>query len=257
MFIQIVLRYLGVVAVLSLLACAPKANFAVTNTNPDLSAIVNGKPVLATDLYARHTVAVMPEGSTPCTGVIIAPHFILSAGHCAKYFAEGNIYFGLIAKKGKATVYKVKNVTPHPRYCDTCFFGDTEPADFKDYAIVEFSEELPAGFEPVKFATHKQIKKGTIIHLAGYGLDENQKVDFVMKKTQVPVKAVGDFEFMTDETKSGSCQGDSGGPAFIMVENKIYLAGITSRGDALCRGHGLYGIASVEADWLKSVVLKQ
>lgn len=244
-------------SVLVLNSCSPAQNFSQKFIAPEPVAIVNGKPVLASDLYARHTVAVMPEGATPCTGVIIAPHFILSAGHCAKYFAEGNIYFGLVAKKDKAVVYKVKNVTPHPRYCDSCFFADTEPADFKDYAIVEFAEELPAGFAPVKFATHNQIKKGTIMHLAGYGLDENRKVDFVMKKTQVPVIAVGDFEFMTDETKSGSCQGDSGGPAFIMVDGKIYLAGITSRGDALCRGHGLYGIASVEAEWLKSVVLKQ
>lgn len=242
------------VSILALAACSPANNFKTANLNSDSATIVNGKAVLATDLYARHTVAIAPKDLGPCTGVIIAPHFILSAAHCADYFSKGDIYFGLVAKVGKATVYKVKNVTSHPKYCGSCFFADTEPADFKDYAIVEFEEELPTGFKPVEIAKRKQIKKGTTIHVAGFGLDENRKSDGVMKATRIPVTVVGEFEFMTDETKSGSCQGDSGGPAFIMEDGKIYLAGITSRGDALCRQHGLYGIPAAEMDWINSVI---
>lgn len=244
------------ISMLALVACSPTNNFNTSNAVIDSATIVNGKAVVATDLYARHTVAIAPKDLGPCTGVIIAPHFILSAAHCAEYFSKGEIFFGLVAKAGKATIYKVKNVTPHPKYCGSCFFGDTEPADFKDYAIVEFEEDLPAGFKPVQMATIKQIKKGTTIHLAGYGLDENKKYDGVLKATRVPVAAVGDYEFMTDETKSGSCQGDSGGPAFVMDDGKIYLAGITSRGDGGCSNHGLYGIPAVEMDWINSVINK-
>lgn len=244
------------VSILALAACSPANNFKTSNQFTDSATIVNGKAVVATDLYARHTVAIAPENNTPCTGVIIAPHFILSAAHCADYFSKGHIYFGLISKIGKAIVYKVKNVTPHPSYCGSCFFGDTEPADFKDYAIVEFAEDLPPGFKPVQMATLTQIKKGTTIHLAGYGLDEKYEYDGVLKATRAPVTAVGNYEFMTDETKNGSCRGDSGGPAFVIEDGKIYLAGITSRGDALCRNYGMYGIPAVEMDWINSVINK-
>lgn len=241
-------------AILALVSCSPANNFNSVNLVNDSATIVNGKPVLATDLYARHTVAIAPENSTPCTGVIIAPHFILSAAHCADYFSKGHIFFGLVAKTGLATVYKVKNVTSHPKYCSTCFFADTEPADFKDYAIVEFAEELPVGFKPVELATFKQIKKGSKVHLAGYGFDENFKYDGILKATRAPVTAVGQFEFVTDETKNGTCRGDSGGPAFILEDSKIYLAGITSRGDALCNTYGIYGIPAAEIDWINSVI---
>lgn len=245
---------LGSIVLLALVACAP-ANHVNSNEVLDATNIVNGKAVVSTDLYARHTVAIIPEGqSGPCTGVIIAPHFILSAGHCAKHFAKAEIYFGLIAKKDQSIVYKVKKITPHPKYCDTCMAPAEEPGDFKDYLLLEFEEDLPPGFQTVPVATLKQIKKGTTIHLAGFGIDENYKYDAVMKKTRVPLTAVGQYEFMTDETKTGSCTGDSGGPAFIVEDNKIFLAGITSRGDASCRKYGLYGIPAVEADWIKSVI---
>lgn len=241
---------------LALVACAPSYNLNTTNTLADPTAIVNGKPVEAKDLYARHTVAITPEQLNPCTGVVIAPHFILSAGHCDGSFKNGEIYFGLEAKKGKAVVYKIKNVTPHPSYCPTCDYGGMEPGNYKDYAIVEFAEDLPPGFKPVAFATLKQIKKGTTIHLAGFGIDGDYKYDGIMKKTQVPVVAVGEFEFMTDEKKTGSCHGDSGGPAFIMEDGKLYLAGITSRGEASCRGAGIYGMPAAEIEWIKKTIAK-
>lgn len=252
---KFLLKFVLPIAMLALVACAPSNNNLETaNEVTDSATIVNGKPVSSKDLYARHTVAIFAENSSPCTGVIIAPHFILSAAHCELEGAD--IYFGLVATKKQAVYYKVKNVTPHPRYSAAANMGGAEPGDYKDYAIVEFSEDLPPGFKPVPFATLKQITKGTTIHLSGYGIDENYKYDGIMKKTQVSVVAIGEFEFMTDEKKTGSCHGDSGGPAYIMVDNKLYLAGITSRGEAQCRGYGIYGMPAAEMGWIKSVINK-
>ena len=248
------LRILITISFFVLLACAPSHDLSSQPFLTEPASIVNGTAVKAKDLYAYHTVAITPQKINPCTGVIIAPHFILSAGHCKGSFDKGEIYFGLEAKKGKAVVVQIKSVTPHPSYCHECDLGGMAPGDFKDYAIVEFAEELPPGFKPVEFANLKQIKVGTIIHLAGFGIDENYKYDGIMKKTQVPVIAVGDFEFMTDEKKTGSCHGDSGGPAFILEGGKLYLAGITSRGEASCRGAGIYGMPAAEIEWIKRVI---
>ncbi|AZZ35297.1 hypothetical protein CIK05_00255 [Bdellovibrio sp. qaytius] len=239
-------------AVFAFTACSQSTNSQTVHAVSDSASIVNGRPVIATDLYAKHTVAVAPVGEDPCTGVIIAPHFILSAGHCADYFENGEIFFGLKADKS-ATVYKIKNVTLHPKYCPRCT-GRLDLADANDLSIVEFAEELPKGFEPVEFATLEQVKVGTHVHLAGYGIDENSHYDGAMKVTEVLIDQVGSSEIMTNELKSGSCNGDSGGPAYILENNKLLLAGITSRGDGPCRQLGIYTIPAAHQTWINTVL---
>lgn len=64
--------------------------------------------------------------------------------------------------------------------------------------------------------------------------------DGELMKTQAPVKDVFDHEFILDETKNGTCEGDSGGPVFVEENGVQYLVGITSRGDLLCNGQGIY-----------------
>jgi secreted trypsin-like serine protease len=64
--------------------------------------------------------------------------------------------------------------------------------------------------------------------------------DGELMKTQAPVKSVYDHEFILDETKNGTCEGDSGGPVFVEENGVQYLVGITSRGDLLCNGVGIY-----------------
>jgi secreted trypsin-like serine protease len=64
--------------------------------------------------------------------------------------------------------------------------------------------------------------------------------DGELMKTQAPVKDVFDHEFILDETKNGTCEGDSGGPVFVEENGVQYLVGITSRGDLLCNGEGIY-----------------
>lgn len=239
-------------AVFAITACSQSINSQTVHAVSDSASIVNGRPVVATDLYAKHTVAVAPVGQAPCSGVIIAPHFILSAGHCADYIENGEIFFGLNADKS-ATVYKIKNVTLHPGYCPQCT-GSLGLADANDLSIVEFAEDLPAGFEPVEFAALEQIQVGTNVHLAGYGIDENYRYDGAMKVSQVLIDLVGSSEIMTNELKSGSCSGDSGGPAYVLENNKLLLAGITSRGDGPCRELGIYTIPAKHQTWINTVL---
>ena len=64
--------------------------------------------------------------------------------------------------------------------------------------------------------------------------------DGELMQAQASVKSVFDHEFILDETKSGTCEGDSGGPVFVEENGVQYLVGITSRGDLLCNGIGIY-----------------
>lgn len=236
-------------------ACSQSQDLSKSQQPSNANYIINGELVKATDLYAKHTVALGPAiGDQICTGVIIAPHFILTAGHCADGIEKGVIYFGLVAtKKTAKAIYKITKVTLHPRYCESCLMADGLLNNGNDLSIVEFDKDLPEGYEPIKFSDVASIKPDAKVFLAGYGSTEKKQYD-VLKVTDVLVKQIADTEFKTIENKSGSCDGDSGGPAFLLTEEKLTLAGITSRGDSDCHKHGIYTIPETHADWITEVV---
>ncbi len=61
-------------------------------------------------------------------------------------------------------------------------------------------------------------------------------------------------EIGVDQSKGrGACEGDSGGPAYAFVNGKIYLWGITSRGEKSCSSYGIYSNALVYAPWIAKV----
>jgi secreted trypsin-like serine protease len=74
--------------------------------------------------------------------------------------------------------------------------------------------------------------------------------DGELMKTQASVKDVFEHEFILDETKNGTCEGDSGGPVFVEENGIQYLIGITSRGDLLCNGVGIYTAVPSFIDFL-------
>lgn len=74
--------------------------------------------------------------------------------------------------------------------------------------------------------------------------------DGELRKTTAPVAYKSESEFVLNETNSGSCSGDSGGPAYIQTEGRLYLVGITSRGNLSCDSRGVYTSISAHIDWL-------
>ena len=74
--------------------------------------------------------------------------------------------------------------------------------------------------------------------------------DGELMKTQAFVKTIFDHEFVLDEKNSGTCEGDSGGPVFVEENGVQYLVGITSRGDLLCNGIGIYTAVPSFIEWI-------
>lgn len=74
--------------------------------------------------------------------------------------------------------------------------------------------------------------------------------DGELRKTQTTIKYFSQSEFVLDEKTTGTCEGDSGGPVFIEKEGKLYLVGLTSRGDLLCDGEGVYTSIPSFIDWI-------
>ena len=59
--------------------------------------------------------------------------------------------------------------------------------------------------------------------------------------------------FYAPITEGGQCNGDSGGPTFYTVGGKRYVAGVTSNGDAQCRGFNVSTSVQDYYDWIISI----
>ena len=213
--------------------------------------IVNGRPVLAGENYVSHTVAV-GDNELFCTGVIISSHHILTAAHCEEGLVGGKVFFGLDAAKFEHRA--ITAVTAHPDYCRKSDCGTSSSEDDFDILVIEFSGQLPLGFEPVPVASKVDLQAGTKIHLAGYGLNEFGRYEDILKVAEVPFERMnGTTEFRTTENSAGTCQGDSGGPAFILKNDKLMVAGLTSRGDGPCRQVGIYTMVNYFSDWINGI----
>lgn len=104
----------------------------------------------------------------------------------------------------------------------------------------------------------EEIKNGNII--CDYDvLDESQlptcfelnmSGDGELRKTTAPVAYTSESEFVLDETAAGSCSGDSGGPAYMEIDGKLYVVGVTSRGNLTCDSRGIYTSLYAHMDWL-------
>jgi secreted trypsin-like serine protease len=255
----------------SVLGCSKKKtspeSFVPTNQS---SSIINGEIVLSDNILGHSTVGLLLKikGTwfQACTGSIIAPNMIMTAAHCLSYVnvnrdnIEINFSLNTVANEIQAdpdadhiedvsSVFNtigVVDIVTHEKYISGVDY---------DIAIIRLKKDIPtthrvAEFLPLSFvddSTQKLTIDGQTkdVTLLGFGLiNENPgESSSVLRITTVPARFEGST-LVTDQTHgTGACNGDSGGPAFVQIDQKDYLVGVT-HGPYLdyvtCHEYGVY-----------------
>jgi secreted trypsin-like serine protease len=260
-----VLRRTLLASALNVLALAAAA--------PTSSAIVGGRDASPGEYPA---VAKISYGVFQCTGTLIAPDTVLTAGHCSSVDA------GVIGtpvtwptalidvriggtKTGEGERVPVSRVVAHENYLATSGY---------DISLLKLSRGSTQA--PVKVAGASETgiwSPGTLETIVGWGVtEENGDAPDTLQEGEVPITtdaycadAYGDFDGDTmvcagyPEGGVDTCQGDSGGPMFgRLSDGTRRVVGTTSFGDGCARPGrpGVYGRVgdSTLREWIRSRV---
>jgi secreted trypsin-like serine protease len=202
-----------------------------------------------------------------CTGTLIAPTFVITAGHCAgepgefsgiRVFAEADVQHDPTYPfaGGPNTVEAVRWAS-FPGFTEDLFF-------LHDVGMIELAKpiSLPAGASYGRLPTAGQFnsfnkqrgKQDISFTSVGYGLQQsfpdaaswkehNQRIRMVAhpKLNQIDTGFVGDFSMLLSNNTAtgGTCFGDSGGPNYLGGNSSNLIAAVTSFGiNGNCAGTG-------------------
>jgi secreted trypsin-like serine protease len=266
-------------AALAILACtgAVTAGIAVPATGAPRahSSIVGGRA--ANPAEFPYAVAIFRKGRMHCSGSVIAPTKVLTAGHCVDGFNLANfqVIVGRPNLRNAASGQSI-GVTSgrvHP---------DFEQTGLHDVAVLTLAQ--PAGVTPIALATPEQNNATTFpgagLEVAGYGATKpfGAHLSQLLKTTVEVVrpdsrclraysrdlfapesmicalgarrKHAGRFKIHTS-----ACSGDSGGPLVAHTPTGPVEVGTVSYGGALCglpSAPSVYSRVSSSIDFINS-----
>jgi MYXO-CTERM domain-containing protein len=244
-------------------SAAPVDSGSSTRVQPDASYVIGGTAVPPGKW--PDTVAVLGQGA--CTGTLIAPDVVLTAGHCADMNPTTVIANTTDYQGQGGTRATVKSVTAYPNW-ETSF----------DVSVIVLQQPL-TGITPRKVGTgctfDEGFSDGTMVRLVGFGLTDTagQGNNTKLNETMSPVtdsdcsgpggcsqgaKPAG--EFIAGGSGQDSCFGDSGGPVYLETPRGVVVIGAVSRGlegsATPCGGGGIYVRTDKIVEWIEQTAGK-
>jgi len=212
-------------------------------------------------------VAVGNDAQFGCTGTLIAPNVVVTAGHCVDFATR--IGIGADVSSLPLTVIKVKKKVRHPKY---------HKGLHNDLMVLVLAKNV-VGVTPRALATKAMIDAATDARVVGFGnVDAAGTFGYGVKRyVDIPIASnscEGSVGGHDDHVSYGcdpkyelvagrpllaqdTCTGDSGGPIYLPKGNGWVLAGATSRAtdSAMnnCGDGGVYVRIDKYRAWIASI----
>lgn len=228
--------------------------------------IIGGQDATGTEDFAQTLVVLynVAQGSL-CTASILSDSILLTAAHCVEGApTDLRVVFGPdLEKAAKARrIQAVEKFVVSPLWP----IRQNLPTNTGDIALVKFKGGLPAGYKVAELMTDlAKLSDGQQVMLAGYGISDGVKQtgSGILRSVETTIKTVGftRTEILIDQTQGkGACHGDSGGPAYIRVDGKLKVFGVTSRGvndpNNDCSVAAAYTSVPFYAEWIARTSLE-
>lgn len=214
----------------------------------------------------RDTVAVLGAQGT-CTGTLIAPDVVITAGHCAATNPTSVRLDTTDIKAAGGITATVKSVTAYPNW-ETTY----------DVSVIVLNAPV-VGVTPRTVATACTYTtgwtSGASVHLVGFGAIDlqaqgnNSKLYEVSVPLTDPTCAAGNGckpavmpsgEFVAGGAGRDSCNGDSGGPVYLDTLRGPILVGAVSRATnsatTPCGDGGIYVRMDKVVSWIETTTGK-
>jgi V8-like Glu-specific endopeptidase len=242
---------IAVVLMLALVFSTVGIASAVTDGEPD----GNGHPYVG--------LLIFDVGGNPawrCSGTLISPTVMLTAGHCTDGASGGRVWFEADVQSGVpangypyggGTSIEFSNIQTHPQFDENAFFLHdvglvtlSTPVYMTTYGVLPTTNQLDA------LQTKRGLQDVTFTAV-GYGLQASSPVESHNETLKIRMVAyphllqinvpgfTGDFSLLlsNNHATGGTCFGDSGGPNFL--GDSTVVAGVTSFGiNGNCAGTG-------------------
>ncbi len=231
---------------------------------PGPAPVVGGAPASPgrwPDAAALYTL----DGAFGCTGTLIAPDLVLTAGHCG--FGMSYVVVGTDDQRDPDTGETVAIVESIPYPSHTTTF---------DVAVLVLETEVNS-VTPRTLALDcvavDHVLDGGEVAIVGYGATDEWATEWTqllmeawttIRDADCSDLAAGcnsavspGGELVAGGDGIDSCQGDSGGPLYVQTPVGDFLAGSTSRAalplTTPCGGGGIYVRADAIAPWIEEV----
>jgi secreted trypsin-like serine protease len=238
---------LSIAAVAALLAAAPA------------SAIVGGAPP-STDGVGRSVVTIIGSRGTFCSGALIAPRLVLTAGHCVQAGTDYRIVEYDSAHKPQLKV--VLRAVAHPAFNMQAILAHRASADV---ALLELDAPTRNAVSAALGVPQLPLAPGNAFTIAGIGVTirgDGKSGGVVRTASLVATGKPGTLQIRlvdpaTQGTKEGlgACTGDSGGPLFEQQPAGAVIVGVISwstgaNGSAGCGGMTGTTPLTLYRDWI-------